>query len=141
MPRGTLNKVHLIGILGKDPDIKIVGQSNMKMAAFTLATNEGYKDKQSGDFIDKAEWHRIICYNKVAELCEKYIKKGSKIYLEGKLSTTKYTDNSGIERLSTQVIMTKIEFLSAKKESNGNVKPNTNQHDDYNQSYDDDIPF
>jgi single-strand DNA-binding protein len=102
---GSVNKVILIGNLGKDPEVRF-NQEGGKFANFTLATNESWKDKNTGERRDRTEWHRIAVFNdKLAEVAEKYLKKGSKVYIEGQLQTRKWTDQQGQERYTTEVVL------------------------------------
>ncbi len=97
---GSLNKVTLIGRLGQDPEIREVGMS--KVANFSVATDESYTDK-SGNKVEKTEWHRIVMWNKPAETAERYLKKGSLVYIEGKLETRSWENDSGEKRYATEV--------------------------------------
>lgn len=108
-----LNKVFLIGNLGKDPEVKHLDSGSM-VANFTLATNEGYRDKDSGAWIDKVEWHSIVAWKALAEKCSK-LSKGDRVFIEGKNQTKKYTDNQMIERYRTEVMATRITSLERKE--------------------------
>ena len=102
---GSLNKVLLIGRLGNDPEIKqmINGKS---VARLSVATSETWKDKNSGERKEKTEWHRVVIFNEgLVGVVQQYLKKGSQIYIEGQIQTTKYTDNNGQEKYSTQIIL------------------------------------
>lgn len=102
---GSVNKVFLLGHLGKDPEVKHSG-SGTKIVNFPVATSESWKDKASGQRKEKTEWHRVVIFNpNLADIAEKYLRKGSKVYLEGALQTRKWTDNSGSERYSTEVVL------------------------------------
>ena len=102
---GSINKVILVGNLGRDPEIRQT-QDGMKIANFSIATSESWKDKTTGERRDKTEWHRIVIMNdRLSEIVEKYVKKGSKVYIEGQLQTRKWTDQSGMERYTTEVIL------------------------------------
>ena len=105
---GSLNKVILIGNLGLDPEVR-TAQDGSKMVTISLATSENWKDKMTGERKDRTEWHRVIIFNeRLSEVAERYLKKGSKIYVEGQLQTRKWTDNNGQERYSTEVILGKF---------------------------------
>ncbi|MDR3224580.1 MAG: single-stranded DNA-binding protein [Holosporales bacterium] len=105
---GTLNKVILIGNLGKDPEIRFLPDGS-KVASFSLATGETWKDKMSGERKEKTEWHRISVFNeKLVDVLEKYVRKGSKIYLEGQMQTRKWNDQGGVERHTTEVVIGKF---------------------------------
>lgn len=102
---GSLNKVTLIGNLGKDPEIRST-QSGKKIANFNLATSETWRDKATGERKEKTEWHRVVVFSEgIAKVAETYLKKGAKVYIEGQLQTRKWTDQSGVERYSTEVIL------------------------------------
>ncbi len=102
---GSLNKVVLIGNLGKDPEIRFT-QDNSKVASFSIATGETWKDKATGERKDKTEWHRVVVFNQgLCEVIEKYVKKGSKLYIEGALQTRKWNDATGTEKYVTEVVL------------------------------------
>ncbi|MDP3372526.1 MAG: single-stranded DNA-binding protein [Candidatus Paracaedibacteraceae bacterium] len=102
---GSVNKVILVGNLGKDPEIRFM-PDGAKVANFSIATGESWKDKTSGERRERTEWHRISVMNdKLSDICEKYLKKGSKVYVEGQLQTRKWTDQSGQERFTTEVVI------------------------------------
>ncbi|MGH6981763.1 MAG: single-stranded DNA-binding protein [Stellaceae bacterium] len=102
---GSLNKVTLIGNVGKDPEIRSTS-SGTWIANFTLATSESWKDKHSGEKRERTEWHRVACFNEhLTKIIEKYIRKGSKLYIEGKLQTRKWTDKDGSDRYTTEVVL------------------------------------
>ena len=102
---GSINKVILLGRLGADPEIRM-SQDGKKIAKFSLATSENWKDKQSGEKKEKTEWHKVTIFSSgLADITEKYLNKGSLIYIEGQIGTRKYTDQSGIEKYITEVIL------------------------------------
>src|ERR1700723_3026243 len=102
---GSVNKVILVGNLGKDPEIRTL-QSGTKVANLSIATSETWNDRQSGERKERTEWHRVVIFNdRVADVAEKYLKKGAKIYVEGSLQTRKWTDQSGQERYTTEVVI------------------------------------
>lgn len=102
---GSVNKVTLLGNVGKDPEIRST-QSGGKIANLTVATSESWKDRQSGERKERTEWHRVsVMSAPLAEVVEKYVKKGSKLYLEGQLQTRKWTDQSGQDRYTTEVVL------------------------------------
>jgi single-strand DNA-binding protein len=102
---GSVNKVILVGNLGKDPEVRNA-QSGMKIVNFNIATSDSWNDKASGERKEQTEWHRIVIMNeKLAEVAEKYCRKGSKVYVEGKLQTRKWTDQSGQEKYTTEVLI------------------------------------
>tara|TARA_Y100001958_G_C21206401_1_gene532445 strand:+ start:114 stop:572 length:459 start_codon:yes stop_codon:yes gene_type:complete len=102
---GSLNKVLLIGRLGNDPEIKQMSNGK-SVARLSVATSETWKDKNSGERKEKTEWHRVVIFNEgLVGVVQQYLKKGSQVYIEGQIQTTKYTDNSGQEKYSTQIIL------------------------------------
>ncbi len=102
---GSLNKVLLIGRLGNDPEIKQMSNGK-NVARLSLATSESWKDKNTGEKKEKTEWHRIVIFNEgLVNVVQQYLKKGAQVYIEGQIQTTKYTDNNGQEKYSTQVIL------------------------------------
>lgn len=102
---GSVNKVILVGNLGKDPEVRST-QNGQKIVNFTLATSETWRDRQSGERREKTEWHRVAVFNpNLAEIAERYLRKGSKVYVEGQLQTRKWTDQNGQERYTTEVVL------------------------------------
>lgn len=101
---GSVNKAVLIGNCGKDPEIRTL-QNGDKVANFSLATSESWRDKSSGERKEKTEWHRIVVFGKLAGIVEKYVKKGSKLYVSGAIQTRKWTDQSGAEKYTTEVVL------------------------------------
>ena len=102
---GSVNKVILVGNLGRDPEIRST-QGGQRIANFSLATSETWRDRTSGERKERTEWHRVVVFNeRLVDVIEKYVKKGSKLYIEGALQTRKWTDNSGQERYSTEVVL------------------------------------
>ena len=102
---GSVNKVILVGNLGRDPEVRSM-QDGRNMVNMSVATSETWRDRQSGERKERTEWHRVVIFNeRLAEIAEKYLKKGSKIYVEGALQTRKWTDNSGQERYTTEVVL------------------------------------
>ena len=102
---GSLNKVLLIGRLGNDPEIKQM-QNGKTVARLSVATSENWKDKNSGEKKEKTEWHRVVIFNEgLVNVVQQYLKKGAQIYIEGQLSTNKYTDSNGVEKYSTQIVL------------------------------------
>src|SRR6185312_9643722 len=102
---GSVNKVILVGNLGRDPEIRST-QDGTRIANLSVATSKSWRDKASGERKERTEWHRVVIFNdKLVEIVEKYVKKGAKLYIEGALQTRKWTDNSGQERYSTEVVL------------------------------------
>jgi single-strand DNA-binding protein len=102
---GSVNKVILVGNLGKDPEVRRL-TSGDPVVNLSIATSESWRDKASGEKKEKTEWHRVVIFNKnLAEVAEKYLKKGAKVYVEGQLQTRKWTDKDGAEKYSTEVVL------------------------------------
>lgn len=102
---GSVNKVILVGNLGRDPEVRLLQDGN-KVVHFSVATSERWKDRQSGDQKERTEWHRVVIFNeRLAEIAERYLRKGAKVYLEGALQTRKWTGNDGQERYTTEVVL------------------------------------
>jgi single-strand DNA-binding protein len=102
---GSVNKVILVGNLGKDPEVRRLG-SGEPVVNLSVATSESWKDKSTGERKEKTEWHRVVIFNEnIARIAEQYLKKGSKVYVEGQLQTRKWTDQSGQEKYSTEVVI------------------------------------
>lgn len=112
-----LNKVQLIGHLGADPELRYT-EGNVPVVSFNVATNESYKD-QNGNLVDRTEWHRIVAWRKLAELLGEYLRKGSKVYLEGKLQTRQWDDKDGNKRYTTEVVVSEFVFLDSKGSGGG----------------------
>jgi len=112
MARGV-NKVILVGNLGQDPDTKY-SQSGNCMTNITVATSESWKDKQTGQPQERTEWHRVVFFNKLAEIASQYLKKGSKVYIEGQLRTRKWQDQSGQDRYTTEIVAREMQMLDSR---------------------------
>lgn len=150
MSNGTINKVILVGNVGKDPEIRTT-QDNKEIATITLATSESWRDKMTGEKKDKTEWHRISVFNEnLVNIVKNYIKKGSKLYIEGVLRTTKWTDASGNDRYSTDVVLqgynSMLVMLDSKRSNNGSELGNDeynqlSSNNSLNEELEDDIPF
>ena len=111
MSRG-INKVILIGTLGKDPELRYA-QSGSALASVSVATNEAWKDK-NGEKQERTEWHRVKFFGRLAEIAGEYLKKGSQVYIEGSLRTEKYTDKAGVEKYSTDIIANEMQMLGGR---------------------------
>lgn len=136
MARG-INKVILIGTLGKDPEVRY-SQSGAALASLSIATNESWKDK-NGEKQERTEWHRVKFFGKLAEIAGEYLKKGGQVYIEGSLRTEKYTDKQGVEKYSTDIIGSSMQMLGGKdgvKAERPSSKPAESEP-----FPDDDIPF
>jgi single-strand DNA-binding protein len=105
---GSVNKVILVGNLGKDPEVRTT-QDGQKIVNFTLATSESWNDRASGERKERTEWHRVVIFNEnLGTIAEKYLRKGGKVYVEGSLQTRKWTDQSGQEKFTTEVVLSKF---------------------------------
>lgn len=140
---GSLNKVTLIGNLGRDPEVRFMPDGT-RVASFSIATGETWKDKTTGERKDKTEWHRISVFNdKLAEVIEKYVRKGTKLYIEGQLQTRKWTDQAGVEKYTTEVVISRFKgemvILDARK-SEGDFDSRSDESPS-DIPVDDDIPF
>jgi len=138
---GSLNKVMLIGNLGKDPETH-TSQSGKISTKFSLATTESWKDKQTGEWKNKTEWHRVVIWNEgLAKMASNALHKGSKVYVEGQLQTRKWTDNSGQEKYSTEIVLPTfggvVVILDAKQKDANETPQNPSTPADL----DGDIPF
>tara|TARA_B100000780_G_scaffold96614_1_gene67378 strand:+ start:1081 stop:1503 length:423 start_codon:yes stop_codon:yes gene_type:complete len=138
---GTLNKVMLIGHLGDDVKMHYFDGGGC-VGRFPLATNESYTNKSSGEKVSQTEWHNIIVRNKAAEVCEKYIGKGDKIFIEGKLKTRKWQDQEGKDRYSTEIVVNEFTFLSGKGDvaAQKTELPKSN-HEISDSEKEEDLPF
>jgi single-strand DNA-binding protein len=116
----NLNKAHIIGYLGGDPEVKYMPNGDA-VANFSLATTERWKDKASGENKDATEWHRITFYGKLAEIAGEYLKKGMQVYIEGKIRTRKWQDKSGQDRYSTEIIAEQMQMLGRKDDVDSGV--------------------
>ncbi len=112
MARG-INKVILIGNLGQDPDVKYMPNGGA-VANVTVATSESWKDKNTGEMQERTEWHRVVFFRRLAEIAGEYLKKGSKVYIEGKLQTRKWQDQSGNDRYTTEIIANEMQMLDSR---------------------------
>ena len=156
MARG-INKVILVGNLGQDPETRYM-PSGAAVTNFTVATNESWKDKQTGEQKDRTEWHRVAMFNRLAEIAAEYLRKGSQVYIEGKLRTRKWQDKDGQDRYTTEIIADEMQMLGGRggagggggsfgggsgggqqgsgQQGGGNAPPQPGPDD-----FDDDIPF
>ena len=112
MSRRSINKVTLIGNLGKDPELRYTS-SGVAVATFSLATNESWKD-QDGNIQDKTQWHNIVAWKKLAEICGEYLKKGAKVYLEGRLQYRTYDDKNGVKKYVTEIVLDEMLMLDSR---------------------------
>lgn len=127
MARGV-NKVILIGNLGVSPEVRYTPNGNA-VANVSLATTESWRDKQTGDVQDRTEWHRIVFFNRLAEIVGEYLNKGSKIYVEGNLRTRKWQDRNGVERYTTEIIANEMHMLDSRGTGGGEAPASAPNHD------------
>ncbi len=155
---GSVNKVILVGNLGKDPEVRHT-QEGKAIVSLSLATSENWRDKQTGERKEKTEWHRVVIFNEnLAKVAEQYLKKGAKVYIEGQLQTRKYTDNSGVEKYSTEVVLQNFrgELTMLDSRGGGSGEPSGDDFGqaspmdrpraaakpkDFNRDLDDEVPF
>ena len=114
----SLNKVIIIGNLGRDPESRYM-PSGEQVTSIAVATTDRWRDKATGDMKEQTEWHRIAFFGKLAEIAGQYLKKGSQVYVEGRIRTRKYTDREGIERYATEIIGDRMQMLGGKPEQSG----------------------
>jgi len=145
MARGV-NKVILVGNLGKDPEVRYMPSGNA-VANVTLATTDSWKDKQSGEKQERTEWHNVVFYSRLAEIVGEYLKKGSQVYVEGRLQTRKWQDNAGNDRYTTEIIAGEMQMLGgrpgagAPAKSGGGPSKQADEMPPPPEEFDDDIPF
>lgn len=136
MARGV-NKVILVGNLGEDPDVRYMPNGN-PVAKISLATSESYKDKNTGQMVEKTEWHRVIFFGKLAEIAGEYCRKGSQIYVEGKLQTRKWTDQQGQEKYTTEIVVDgftgQMQMLGQRQQGQANNTQGAQQQGGYGQN-------
>ena len=138
-----VNKVILVGNLGKDPEIRHL-DNGVAVANFSLATTESYTNKQ-GERVNQTEWHNVVLWRGLADIAEKYLKKGNSVYIEGKIVTRKWEDKDSNTRYSTDIVADKMTMLGSKQESTSTTQPKItepiNSLDSSNESNNDDLPF
>lgn len=150
MARG-INKVIIVGNLGADPEVRYM-PSGGAVTNVTIATSESWKDKQTGEQQDRTEWHRVVFFNRLAEIAGEYLRKGSKVYVEGSLRTRKWQDQAGVERYTTEIVAAEMQMLDGKGGSEGgapraqsSARSQAPAHSEapaqVSQDFDDDIPF
>lgn len=108
-----VNKVIIVGNLGNDPEVRYAANGSA-IANISIATSESWKDKNTGDMQEKTEWHRVVMFNRLGEIAGEYLKKGSKVYIEGKLQTRKWQDNSGQDRYTTEIVAATMQMLDSR---------------------------
>ena len=143
---GTINKVILIGHLGDEVKMHYFEGGN-SIGRFPIATNETYTNKQTGEKVSTTEWHNIVVRNKLAEICEKYLHKGDKVYCEGRIKTRQWEGEDGTKRYTTEIHVVEMTFLTTKNELNTPQQPvakkptEPTQEQSKNDAADDDLPF
>jgi len=143
---GTLNKVMLIGHLGDEVKMHYFEGGNA-IGRFPIATNESYTNRQTNERVTTTEWHNIVVRNKLAEICEKYLSKGDKVYIEGRIKTRQWEDQDGNKKYSTEIHAVEMTFLTTKKELGGSTNPQktptnpTEIEGQERQNSDTDLPF
>ena len=140
-----INKVIIVGNIGQDPEVRYM-PSGGAVANVSVATSESWKDKQTGEQVDRTEWHRVVFFNRLGEIAGEYLKRGAKVYIEGSLRTRKWQDKDGQDRYTTEIVANEMqmldrkndEFMQGEQERNNNV---SNQVAEAPAVADDDIPF
>ena len=117
MARG-INKAIIVGTLGRDPEVKYTAGGSA-IVNTSVATNESWKDKTTGENVEKTEWHRIVIFGKLAEIAAQYLKKGSQVYFEGKIQTRKWQDQNGQDRYTTEIVANEMQMLGGRTDSSG----------------------
>lgn len=135
----SVNKVTILGRVGKDPEAKYTADGNA-IASASVATSEKWKDKSSGEMKEATEWHRIVAYGRTAEVIEQYVKKGDQLYVEGSLRTREWEDKQGNKRQTTEIKADKVVLLTKREEDKPKPKPKAPQKP-FNMDDDSDVPF
>lgn len=141
----SINKVILIGNLGKDPEVRYTTDGTA-VATFSIATSDEWKDKDSGEKKERTEWHRIVAWRRLGEICGEYLSKGRQVYVEGKLQTRSW-EKDGVTRYTTEIVASAVQFLGGRDGNDGSRSsadapgPHTSMEPPYQDSSDDDIPF
>lgn len=133
MSRG-INKVILIGNLGADPEVRHM-PSGTVVANLRIATSEGWKDKQSGEIQERTEWHRVVMYNRLGEIANEYLRKGSKVYIEGSIRTNKWQDQNGNDRYTTEIIANSMQMLDSRREGNSEARSSNSNFNNSSNSH------
>lgn len=137
-----VNKVILVGTLGRDPESKTFPNGGT-LCQFSIATSEKWKDKNTGEWKENTEWHRIVTNDKLAEIAQQYLKQGSQVYIEGSLRTRKWNDQNGQERYTTEIRCSQLQMLGGKPQEQGNSNGYSNNQTKTTASVDDgdELPF
>jgi len=148
MARGV-NKAIILGSLGQDPDIRYTA-GGAAVANISIATNEQWKDKESGEMQERTEWHRVVFFGRLAEIVGEYLRKGSQVYVEGRIQTRKWQDKEGQDRYTTEIVANEMQMLGSKsggttasfdQSPQQQISPATSSDKNSNDDFDDDIPF
>ncbi len=126
MAKGTVNKVILLGRLGVDPEVRYM-PNGTAVANLRLATNDGYKDKNTGQFVENTEWHRVVLFGRLGEIAGEYLKKGSMAYVEGRIRTNKWKDQQGQDRYTTEIVADEMQLLGGNAGGAGGNRPATGE--------------
>lgn len=136
----SVNRVILVGNLGKDPEVRVI-DGGTKVASFSLATSEAYKNK-NGERVEQTEWHNIVAWRGLAEIAEKYLRKGSTVYIEGKLRTRAWEDKEKVKHYTTEIIVDNMKMIGGKRDSNNtDTSGGTTTTEPIAPVQDDDLPF
>ena len=143
-----INKVILVGNVGQDPEVRYM-PSGGAVANISIATSESWKDKQSGEQVDRTEWHKVVFFNRLGEIAGEYLKRGAKVYVEGSLRTRKWQDKDGQDRYTTEIVGSEMQMLDRKgddfmnqsQDNKSQHQSSANQSTNAAQVSDDDIPF
>lgn len=139
---GSVNKVILVGNLGRDPEVRSM-QNGDEVAQLSIATSEAWRDKATGDRKERTEWHRVVIFNEnLVKVAKSYLKKGSKVYLEGTLQTRKWTDKDGAEKFTTEVVLPRFKGELTMLDGGGNPEVSGNARDNSRRAdLDDEVPW
>ena len=141
MAQSGINKVILLGNLGQDPEVRYTA-GGVPIANVSIATSNSWKDKNSGELVEQTEWHRIVFFNRLAEIVEQYLKKGSKIYVEGQLRTNSWEDkNTGEKKFRTEVVAREMQMLSSRGEMNLQNQDNSGVDQTSQNSQEESVPW
>lgn len=141
-----INKAILIGRLGRDPEVRY-SPDGRAVANFSIATSEEWKDKDSGEKRERTEWHRIVAFGRLGEICGEYLSKGRQVYIEGRIQTREWEDKEGVKRYTTEIVASQMQMLGSRDDNYGNQRRTDYKRDepaggpDFPETRDDDIPF
>ena len=141
-----INKAIIVGRLGRDPEVRYTPDGTA-VANFSVATSEEWKDKDSGEKRERTEWHRIVAFRRLGEICGEYLAKGRQVYIEGRIQTREWEDKEGIKRYTTEIVASQMQMLGSREDTFSNQRGNSFRKDeavpgpDFPSAQDDDIPF